>query len=99
MARAVQTQRAVRGALAIALRPDGTQRAFLPFPTPIFRADGTMAAALNVFIDVTDMRAAADLYVRAQQCRRLAREADDDATRRLLQMAADYETQAEALDG
>lgn len=99
MARAVQTKRPVRGTLAIALRPDGTQRAFLPFPTPIFREDGTMVAALNIFIDVTEMRAAADLYVRAQQCRRLAKEADDATTKRLLQMAADYETQAEALDG
>ena len=35
MATAIKEQRAIRGQIAIAMRPDGSRRAFTPYPTPL----------------------------------------------------------------
>jgi PAS domain-containing protein len=72
MAVAVVERRAVRGACAIAERPDGTRVTFVPFPTPLIDARGELAAAVNVLVDVTDLRQAAALRAEAEGCRRLA---------------------------
>jgi len=50
MAVAIREQRPVRGASAVAERPDGTRAAFKPFPTPIFGRDGRLVGAVNVLI-------------------------------------------------
>jgi PAS domain-containing protein len=90
MAEAILTQRAVRGPFAVALRPDGFQRAFVPLPTPIFDR-GTLVGALNAFVDVTDRLPIAVLYRRAQRCRQLAAEADPEAYGLLTTLAMTYE--------
>ena len=71
MADAINQQRIVRGAVAIAMRPDGSRVAFRPYPTPLFDADGSLSGAVNMLIDVTEEQSAA-LHEQADRCRRLA---------------------------
>jgi PAS domain S-box-containing protein len=56
MAITLKEKRAVRGAQAIALRPDGTNFAFIPYPTPIFDDDGRLAGAVNMLVDITERK-------------------------------------------
>ena len=53
MAIALKEKRPVRGAEAIAERPDGTRVAFIPYPTPLFDESGEMVAAVNMLVDIT----------------------------------------------
>jgi PAS domain S-box-containing protein len=71
MAQAIKEKRIVRDSVAIAERPDGSRRAFRPYPTPLFGADGELTGAINLLVDVTDEQAAA-LHEQAERCRRLA---------------------------
>ena len=71
MAQAIRQQREIRGAIAIAMRPDGTRRAFKPYPTPLFDDDGKLVGAVNMLIDVSAEQADA-LADQARRCRRLA---------------------------
>lgn len=50
MAVAIKEGRPVRGACAIAQRPDGTRVTFKPFPTPIFGTQGQVVGAVNVLL-------------------------------------------------
>jgi PAS domain S-box-containing protein len=54
MAVALKTQKPIRGAEAIAERPDGTRVPFLAYPTPLFDVTGAMVGAVNLLIDVAD---------------------------------------------
>jgi hypothetical protein len=56
MAVAIRERRSIRGAEAIAERPDGTRINFVPYPTPLFDEDGNLAAAVNLLLDVTEQR-------------------------------------------
>ena len=97
MAVAVREQREVRGEIAIAMRPDGTRKAFTPYPTPLFDEDGELKGAVNMLIDVSEERAIA-LSVQAKRCHRLAAAISDRHTAELLRgMAKGYERNAEAL--
>jgi PAS domain S-box-containing protein len=58
MAVALKEGRSVRGAEAVAERPDGTRINFAPFPTPIFDAAGKMAGAVNMLVDITEQKQA-----------------------------------------
>lgn len=99
MAEAIQTQRQVRGVVAIAERPDGTRVHFVPYPTPLFAADGTFRGAVNMLIDVTDSRQAASLRAQAERCRRLSRSVTDPHTSEALgHLAEEYEAKALKLD-
>jgi PAS domain S-box-containing protein len=60
MAVALKENRAVRGAEAIAERPDGTRVPFIPFPTPLHDASGNLVGAVNMLIDITDRKRAED---------------------------------------
>jgi PAS domain S-box-containing protein len=71
MAQAIKEQIAVRDAIAIAERPDGTRVAFRPYPTPLFDEDGSFKGAVNVLIDVTEEQSEA-LHEQAERCRRFA---------------------------
>ena len=100
MAVALRDRRSIRGVTAVAERPDGTRVRFTPFPTPMFGPDGALVGAINVLIDVTDVRQIADLVAQAEKCRRLASKVDDRRTADTLsQMAAEYEAKAAALGG
>lgn len=52
MAVALKEQRAVRGAEAVAERPDGVRVPFIPYPTPLFDGAGQMVGAVNVLVDI-----------------------------------------------
>ena len=58
MAVAITEGRPVRGAHAVAERPDGTRVPFIPYPTPMRDATGTLVGAVNVLVDISDRRAA-----------------------------------------
>ena len=61
MALALKEQRVVRGMEAVAERPDGTFVHFVPYPTPLYDASGTLIGAVNMLIDISD-RKRADLH-------------------------------------
>jgi PAS domain S-box-containing protein len=95
MAVAIREKREIRGAVAVAQRPDGTRVMFSPYPTPLFDADGEIAGAVNILIDVTDARQAGALRAEAMRCRRLARSVTDSRTFDTLNaMALEYEERA-----
>ncbi|MGH7023832.1 MAG: PAS domain S-box protein, partial [Caulobacteraceae bacterium] len=80
MAVTIHEKKPVRGARAVAERPDGTRVTFQPFPTPVFDDDGQFVGAVNLFIDVTEHRQIAELRDKAAKCRRMARHIGDRRT-------------------
>ena len=54
MAVAIQQNRQVRGAEAVAERPDGTRVPFAPYPTPLRDPDGELIGAVNLLLDVSE---------------------------------------------
>ncbi|MGH6950006.1 MAG: helix-turn-helix domain-containing protein [Vitreimonas sp.] len=52
MAVALQTGRAVRGAVAVAERPDGSRQSFVPFPTPLVNRAGELFGGFNALYPV-----------------------------------------------
>jgi PAS domain S-box-containing protein len=56
MALTIKEKRAVRGMEAIAERPDGTRVPFVPYPTPLFDANGELIGAVNMLVDITDRK-------------------------------------------
>lgn len=100
MAVAIREQREIRGAVAVAERPDGTRVMFTPWPTPLYDEEGGIAGAVNILIDVTDQRQARALRAQAVRCRRLAQSVtDQQAVDTLLLMAAEYDEKAQGLRG
>lgn len=88
MAQAVREQRTIRDSVAIAERPDGTRRAFRPYPTPLFDADGQLTGAINMLVDVTEEQSRA-LSEQAGRCRRLADSMYNRETSTVLESMAD----------
>ncbi|MGP4689284.1 PAS domain-containing sensor histidine kinase [Agrobacterium pusense] len=58
MAIALKENRSVRGAEAIAERPDGSRVPFIPYPTPLHDADGKLVGAINMLVDITERKLA-----------------------------------------
>ncbi|RPE81338.1 sensor histidine kinase [Vulcaniibacterium tengchongense] len=58
MAVALREQREIRGAEAIAERPDGTRVPFIPFPTPLRDENGQVVGAVNMLVDITQRKQA-----------------------------------------
>ncbi|MFC7380541.1 PAS domain S-box protein [Brevundimonas sp. GCM10030266] len=99
MAVALTSGRSVRGITAIAERPDGSRVAFTPFPTPLLDSAGTMIGAVNLLLDVTDIRQIAELRSQARRAARLARGVNDPLTLGALNtMADEYEFKAAQLE-
>ena len=97
MAVAVKEQRAIRGEVAIAERPDGSRRAFTPYPTPLFDEHDRLIGAVNMLIDVSEEQAPA-LAEQAERCTRLASAIGDPKTAKILRiMAEDFGRTARAL--
>lgn len=97
MAEAVKQKRPIRGAIAVAMRPDGTRVACLPYPTPLFDQAGNLTGAVNLLFDVSDEQASA-LADQASRCRRLSRATHDARAAEVLkQMACGYDDTAVAL--
>ncbi len=89
MAQAIQQKKPMRGAVAIALRPDGSKATFKPFPTPLLDGDGNLLGAVNVFLDLTLESRIVELLRQARVYRRRAARATDD------KLAATYEALAD----
>lgn len=64
MAVALREGRPVRGAEAVAERPDGTRIPFIPYPTPLFDSSGALTGAINVLVDVTESKRSHELAQR-----------------------------------
>jgi hypothetical protein len=90
MAIAIRQKRMVRGAAAIAEKPDGTKTAFLPFPTPLFR-DYEMVGAINVLVGVEGEASANFLQDQVRRYRRLADYVDEGTSNSLNALASEYE--------
>jgi len=58
MAMTLRQKRPIRGMEAVAERPDGTRVPFIPYPTPLFDANGKLTGAVNLLVDITDRRQA-----------------------------------------
>jgi PAS domain S-box-containing protein len=57
MATALREARPIRNVAAIAERPDGTRTPFMPFPTPLFDAEGELIGAVNMLVDISALKA------------------------------------------
>jgi two-component sensor histidine kinase len=55
---ALKENRPVRGAEAVAERPDGSRVPFIPYPTPLHDANGILVGAINMLVDITDRKQA-----------------------------------------
>jgi PAS domain S-box-containing protein len=58
MAVALKEGVAVRGAEAVAERPDGSRVVFTPYPTPLRDDAGNVVGAVNMLVDITDRKTA-----------------------------------------
>lgn len=97
MAEALREGRENRGKVAIAMRPDGSRRAFCPYPTPLFDSDGKVSGAVNMLVDVSAQQSEI-LAEQAGRCRRLASSTTDRSIADMLEAMADgYAGNAEAL--
>src|SRR5581483_4127782 len=56
MAMALREQRPVLGCEAVAERPDGQRRTFMPYPTPLFDEQGRLTGAVNMLVDITERK-------------------------------------------
>ena len=99
MAVAIRQKKIVRGASAVAERPDGSRVTFIPYPTPLLDDDGEVIGAVNMFVDISQRRQIQHLREQAQRCRRLALGINDERTVTTLSlMAAEFDDQVRALD-
>ena len=97
MAVAIRDGLRVRGAEAVAERPDGERVRFRPFPTPVMDDAGQVIGAVNLLVPI-DGQAHRDLLVRAEKCRSLAKWVTDKQAQDVLTgMARDCERHAAAL--
>jgi len=56
MALALKEGRPIRNMEAVAERPDGTRVPFIPYPTPLFNADGVLVGAVNMLVDISERK-------------------------------------------
>ncbi len=56
MAVALKENRAIRGAEAVAERPDGTRIPFLSYPAPLRDESGALTGAVNTLVDITESK-------------------------------------------
>ncbi|MGF6231112.1 PAS domain S-box-containing protein [Inquilinus ginsengisoli] len=61
MAQALKQGKPIRGMEAVAERPDGTRVPFIPYPTPLFDAEGRLTGAVNMLVDISDRHRAEQL--------------------------------------
>lgn len=57
MAVTLKEKRAVCGEEIIIERPDGLRLNILPFPSPVFNAEGELSGAVNMLVDITERKA------------------------------------------
>jgi PAS domain-containing protein len=97
MAAAIRDRRPIRGARAVAERPDGKYVHFQPYPTPLFDGAGKLVAAINLLAEVPSLRQAHTLRAQAAKCRRLVN-LWPDRKGVVISMAAEYDRKALAIE-
>ena len=56
LALALKEDRPIRGVEVIGERPDGTRVHFIPYPTPLHDGSGALVGAVNMLIDITELK-------------------------------------------
>ena len=97
MAVAIRERRSIRGARAVAERPDGKYVNFQPYPTPLFDGAGKLIAAINLLAEVPSLRQAHSLRAQAAKCRRLVN-LWPERKAVVISMAAEYDRNALAIE-
>jgi hypothetical protein len=64
---AIKEGRPVRGVQAVLEQPDGTRIPFMPYPTPLRDASGTLVAASNVLLKITSLNGSDPIDLPADQ--------------------------------
>lgn len=64
MAKALKEQRPNRGMEAVAERPDGSRVPFMPYPSPLFDEYGLLIGAVNMLIDLSELKRAEEADAR-----------------------------------
>lgn len=64
MATALKENREIRGAEAVAERPDGVRVPFLTYPTPLRDVSGAVTGAVNMLVDIAERKHAEELAER-----------------------------------
>src|SRR6185295_5286922 len=72
MALALLEDRPIRGAEAVAERPDGTRVPFAAFPAPLHDEAGVLVGGVNVLMDITERKAAEQALAESEARLRLA---------------------------
>jgi PAS domain S-box-containing protein len=67
MAMTLKQGKPIVGCEAIAERPDGTRRNFMPYPTPIHDSAGRLIGAINMLVDITDRKQAEEVIRRSEK--------------------------------
>jgi len=77
MAISLKEGRVIRGAEAIAERPDGTRRWFIPYPTPLFDDSGKLIGGINMLVDITERKVAeAQLAIERKHAEKALRDSE-----------------------
>ncbi|MGN7723676.1 PAS domain S-box protein [Chitinophaga sp. 22620] len=80
MAIALREGREVKGVEIIVERPDGSRRNVAPFPRPVFDETGILTGAVNMLVDITDLREAeAELRKKEENSRLLVASLEKNA--------------------
>lgn len=95
MAVALRERRSVRGQTAIAERPDGARRRFMPYPTPVLDERDRLLGAVNLFVDAPT---ASELRARARRWRRVALSVDPETATALEAHGRQLDIEADALE-
>lgn len=98
MAVALREGREIRGQIAVAERPDGERRRFMPYPTPVLDDFGRLLGAVNVFAEARHAPTAADLRAQARHLRRVALSVDPQTAEVLENHGRKLESEADELD-
>ena len=67
MAVTLSEGRAIRGQEIVVERPDGTKRHVLPHPEPMRNAAGAVVGAVNMLVDITDLKQADEALRRSER--------------------------------
>lgn len=78
MAITLKQGRAVRGEEIIIERPDGSRRNVLPYPEPLFDAAGKLSGAVNMLVDITELKSTEHKLKKARDEAVAASRAKDD---------------------